>query len=105
MTIRVSTQEIQNQIENFASAVNTLQTIHSNLTRVFNVVTKVSWILSPASLAMAAKIRAKLAKFEVAIRAMQAQATMLTNALNAIREVENLASSKVEALRSNAFTH
>ena len=105
MQIRVSTQEIQGQIENFANAVNTLQQIHSNLTRIFKILTTASWLLSPAALAMAAKIKAKLLKFETAIRAMQAQATMLTNALNSIREVENLASSKVDALRSNAFKH
>ena len=104
MNIRVSTQEMQNQIERFAQTVNRLQNILTNLRRVFGTLTAASWI-SPAAAAMAVKIKAKLTKYETMIRALQAQATMLTNALNATREVEALAQNKVEALRSNAFNN
>ena len=104
MTIRVSTQEMQNQIDSFGSAISTLRTVLKTLSTIFSALTTVSW-MSPAAMALAAKIRLKLANFEKMIRALEAQVTMLTNALNAIRQVEDLANDKVAALRTTAFTN
>ena len=104
MTIRVSTQELQNQIDRVAQTVQRLNTILTSVENLFRTLTNVSW-LSPAAQAMARVTERKMNNFRSMIRAWEAQGVMLTNALNLIRQAENQAENSAAALRTNAFTN
>ena len=104
MTIRVSTQEMQNQINRTNQTIQRLNQILTNLQRLFNTLTAIAWI-SPAARAMAARTRVKMDNYRTMLRAWQAQAQMLTNALNLIRQAEEAAHSQVAGLRTNAFNN
>ena len=102
MTIRVSTQEMQNQIDRIATTVSRLEAILSNIQRITRTLASVAWI-SPAASAMLAKADLKIRAFERAIQAWRSMSTMLTNALNLIRQAETQAHGNTAAVRANAF--
>ena len=104
MTISVSTQDLQNQIDRVAQTVQRLNNILASVERLFNTLTSVSW-LSPAGRAMAAVTRSKMENFRRMIRAWEAQGVMLTNALNLIRQAEDQVTDKAVGLPTNAFTN